>query len=160
SGVSAGTLAYMSPEQLRGEEVTAASDIYSIGLIAYELVTGRRPFKPASTSHLLDLQRAGVRVRPKHLREDLPTKADGMMLRALKFDSRFRYKSADDFGEKLARALLEPHQETIPKWAKVTSGLIIFVLLSFVLYKCLGRTTDAELNRSLATPGVNQSIQS
>ena len=147
-GASAGTLAYMSPEQLRGEEITAASDIYSMGLIAYELVTGRRPFKPGSTSHLLDLQRAGVRVRPKHLREDLPIKANSMILRALKYEPRSRYKSASEFGEKLAHALLEPRRTGIPTWIKLMSGLIILSLLSFGLFEYFGRTKDAGPNRS------------
>ena len=147
-GASAGTLAYMSPEQLRGEEITAASDIYSMALIAYEIVTGRRPFKPGSTSHLLDLQRAGVRVRPKHLREDLSIKADSLLLRALKFEPKGRYKSASEFGERLAHALLEPRKAAIPKWAKVTSGLIILALLSFGVFKYLRRTGTLEPNRS------------
>jgi serine/threonine protein kinase len=147
-GVSAGTLAYMSPEQLRGEAVTAASDIYSMALIAYEIVTGRRPFKPGSTSHLLDLQRVGVRVRPKHLREDLSIKADSVLLRALKFEPRGRYKSASEFGEKLAGALLEPRKTAIPRWAKVTGGLVILAVLSFGLFKYFYRTEDAGPNRS------------
>jgi serine/threonine protein kinase len=147
-GVSVGTLAYMSPEQLRGEEITAASDIYSMALIAYEIVTGRRPFKPGSASHLLDLQRAGVRVRPKHLREDLSTKADSVLLRALKFEPKGRYKSASEFGEKLAHALLEPRKTAIPKWAKVAGSLIILVLLSFGVFKYLRRTGAPEPNRS------------
>jgi len=156
SGVSAGTLAYMSPEQLRGEEVTAASDIYSMGLIAYEMVTGRRAFKPGSTSHLLDLQRAGVRVRPKHLREDLSLKADVVLLRALKFEARGRYKSAGEFGEKLARALLEPRKATIPRCAKVMGALIILALLSFGLFKYSCRTSAPELNRSLNGEEVSE----
>lgn len=147
-GVSAGTLAYMSPEQLRGEEITAASDIYSMGLIAYEIVTGRRPFKPGSTSHLLDLQRVGVRVRPKHLREDLSIKADSVLLHALKFEARGRYKSASEFGEKLAQALLEPRKASIPTWTKAAGGLIVLVLLSFGLFKYLRGTKDTGPNRS------------
>ena len=147
-GASAGTLAYMSPEQLRGEEVTAPSDIYSMALIAYEMVTGRRPFKPGSTSHLLDLQRAGVRVRPRHLRDDLSIKADSMLLRALRFEPRSRYKSANEFGEKLAHALLEPRKTALPMWAKVIGGLIILVALSFALFRFFGRTEDVSSNRS------------
>ena len=87
-GASVGTLLYMSPEQLRGEEVTAASDIYSMSLIAYELVTGRRPFNPTSASQLLEMQRAGVRIKPIHLRENLPAKTQAIILRALSFDPK------------------------------------------------------------------------
>jgi hypothetical protein len=70
-----------------------------------------------------------------------------MLLRALKFESRGRYKSAGEFGEKLARALLEPRKATKPRWAKVTGALIILVLLSFGPFKYLRRTNTPEPNR-------------
>src|SRR6185437_2642103 len=57
-GASAGTLPYMSPEQLNGEEITAASDIYSLAVIAYEMVTGVRPFNATTASQLAEMQRA------------------------------------------------------------------------------------------------------
>ena len=52
NGQTAGTLVYMSPEQLRGENVTAATDIYSMAVIAYEIVTGRSPFKTTSQNKI------------------------------------------------------------------------------------------------------------
>jgi serine/threonine protein kinase len=69
---SAGTIVYMSPEQLRGERIAAASDIYALGVIAYEMVTGRRPFNPDTIAHLSDMQREGVRAKPSDLRPRLP----------------------------------------------------------------------------------------
>lgn len=135
-GASAGTLPYMSPEQLRGEKITAASDIYSMGVIAYEMVTGRRPFNPTSPSHMLELQRAGVRVRPMHLRHELSAKADRIISRALKFEPRARYQRAGEFCDELASALLAPPKppDPIPTWAKAIGGLIIVAGLSFGLY--------------------------
>jgi serine/threonine protein kinase len=69
-----GTFGYMSPEQFRGERVDATSDIYSVGLISYEMVTGRRPFNPETVGHLAETQCEGVRVKPKDLRPALPKK--------------------------------------------------------------------------------------
>jgi serine/threonine-protein kinase len=53
-----GTPAYMSPEQLRGEAVTAKSDIYALGLVLYELFTGKRPYDAASVQQLIDMQQS------------------------------------------------------------------------------------------------------
>src|SRR5438105_4381252 len=76
---TAGTIVYMSPEQLRGEKVTAASDIYSLGAIAYEMVTGRRPFNPDTIAHLAEMQRQGVRAKPTDLRPRLPEEAERLL---------------------------------------------------------------------------------
>lgn len=145
NGASVGTLIYMSPEQLRGEEITAASDIYSMGLIAYEMVTGRRPFNPVSAPQLLEMQGAGVRVKPVHLRENLSAKAQTIILRALSFEPRARYERAKEFGDHLARALM--YSRVAPKdkqWPKlIGASLVILVglaLLSFGIYKYLGTT--------------------
>ncbi|HEY6806113.1 MAG TPA: serine/threonine-protein kinase [Pyrinomonadaceae bacterium] len=106
-GPTAGTVLYMSPEQLHGDRITAASDIYSFGVMAYELVTGRRPFKPSTIAHLADLQREGVRVKPSDLRPQLRAEADAAILKALAFDPRQRYQSAHEFGKDLASALTD-----------------------------------------------------
>lgn len=123
---TAGTLVYMSPEQLYGIKVTAASDIYSFGIIAYELVTGRRPFNPESIAHLSDLQRQGIRVKPGDLRSRLPAEAERMILKALSYESADRYKNAQEFGDALASALLN-EDETLKQpasWAELPSTIV------------------------------------
>ncbi len=104
--IAIGTAQYMSPEQLRGGEITAASDVYSMAVMAYEMVTGRRPFNPPSTAQLLELQRDGVRVKPVDLRTNLSTEAQAIILRALSFEPTARYQNAAKFGDSLARALM------------------------------------------------------
>jgi len=111
--VSVGTVLYMSPEQLRGgPQITAASDTYSMGVMAYEMVTGRRPFNPSSAAQLLEMQREGVRVKPGDLRPSLSSTAQAIILRSLSFEPAARYQSAAEFGDSLARALL--HEEETP----------------------------------------------
>jgi serine/threonine protein kinase len=107
TGATAGTVSYMAPEQLSGRPVTAAMDIYAMGAIAYELVTGRKPFNPETGFELLEMQRAGVRVKPVDLRPSLPEEAGQLILRALSFDPKQRLQSARDLGDILARALTE-----------------------------------------------------
>jgi serine/threonine protein kinase len=103
---TAGTIIYMSPEQLHGVKVTAASDIYSFGVIAYEMVTGRRPYNPETIAHLSDLQREGIRVKPCDLRPRLPAEAERIILKALCYERSDRYTNAQEFGDALASALL------------------------------------------------------
>src|SRR5690242_18181228 len=136
-GETAGTLVYMSPEQLNGQRITAASDIYSTAVVAYEMLTGRRPFKPNSPSHLIELQRAGVYVRPMQLRVELSPKADRTITRALSVEPKRSYKTAGEFADKLAASLVEEQTPAKPvsKWAKVAVSLVILALLSFGVFK-------------------------
>lgn len=100
-----GTCEYMSPEQLEGAHVSSASDIYAFGVIAYEMVTGRRPFIFKTEYQLLEMQRAGVRVRPRELSPGLSNAAEELILKALQFEPRNRPHNAREFGDALAQAL-------------------------------------------------------
>lgn len=158
-GISAGTLPYMSPEQLRGDENTPGNDIYSMAIIAYEMVTGRRPFYPNSVADMVHLQREGVRPKPADLRRDLPRRAQDIIVRALSFDTKHRYQSAIEFGDKLTNALLndEPKVSQTDKktWSflirlkVIVSALIVVSLLSYGTYEYLKRI------RPLPSKGFN-----
>jgi serine/threonine protein kinase len=108
---TAGTIAYMAPEQLSARPVSLAADIYSLGIIAYEMVTGRRPFNPESPFELLEMQRAGVRVQPIDLRPSLPTRAQHLIMKALSFDPDERQRSVRELTDELARALLDDQRD-------------------------------------------------
>jgi serine/threonine protein kinase len=103
-GMITGTPLYMPPEQFTGR-ASPAVDIYALGVVAYELLTGHHPFNPQSLEHLLETKRTGAIVKPRDLRPDLPGAAQELILRALSFDPEQRPISAEVFGEELYRAL-------------------------------------------------------
>lgn len=103
--LSPGTVAYMAPEQLNGRPITAATDIFALGTIAYEMVTGRKPFNPETGFELLQMQQTGVRIKPADLRPSLPLDAQEVILRALSYNPGDRFNSPRDFTDQLVRAL-------------------------------------------------------
>jgi serine/threonine protein kinase len=110
----AGTPSYIAPEQLQGLPTTA-SDIYALGVIAYEMLTGRPPI---TTNNILDIarmQREGDFPRPRQLRPELPAAAEAVILKALAFDLQHRYGNAREFGDDLANALTSVEKESRPQ---------------------------------------------
>jgi serine/threonine-protein kinase len=104
-----GTPEYMAPELVRGEPPSAATDLYAVGVILYELLTGRRPFEGRSAAEILSRQLDDAAIPPSAWRPDreLPAALDRIVLRALHKDPRARFASAGE----LARALAEVSRE-------------------------------------------------
>lgn len=107
----AGSLNYIAPEQLLSHPVSAATDIYALATIAYEMVTGRRPFNLdapnsiAAAQQLITLQQSEDIVSPKRLRPSLTEAAQAIILQGLSFQSANRPQDVRAFGEALAEAL-------------------------------------------------------
>jgi serine/threonine-protein kinase len=92
--VRSGTPAYMAPEQLAGREVSARSDVYSLGLVLYELVTGRRAFAGRSLAELLRQHQEETPPAPSELVDGIDPAVEGVILRCLEKDPRRRPPSA------------------------------------------------------------------
>ncbi|MBA2719730.1 MAG: serine/threonine protein kinase, partial [Chloroflexi bacterium] len=98
AGVVIGSPQYVSPEQVAGDDVTPASDIYSLGVVVYELLTGRRPFDGPSPA-VVALQRLREDpAPPSALAPELPEELDEIVLRAMARDPAARFPSAAEFG--------------------------------------------------------------
>jgi serine/threonine-protein kinase len=100
-GAVFGTPEYMSPEQARGEEASAPSDLYALGILFYEMVTGQLPFRSHDREQLLEMQRTGTPPNPRLLRPDLPPQAEAIILKLLQKSLDKRYKDAHHLSEDL-----------------------------------------------------------
>jgi TolB-like protein/Tfp pilus assembly protein PilF len=96
TGTVVGTVTYMSPEQARGDEVDARSDLFSLGVVLYEMATGRTPFRGTSTAVVAQLVSPDPVPGPRTLRPTVPTELDRIIGRALEKDREMRYQTAAD----------------------------------------------------------------
>jgi len=93
-GVIPGTAVYMSPEQARGEELDARSDLFSLGVVLYEMATGKKPFATGNVITTLDAVLNQKPVSPLSLKPSLPPDLEGIIGRAMEKDRGHRYPNA------------------------------------------------------------------
>jgi eukaryotic-like serine/threonine-protein kinase len=110
TGSVMGTAQYLSPEQAQGKETTPRSDIYSIGVILYEALTGRVPFQGDSAVAVALKQVSEAPRRPSAINPEVPPALDAVVMRALAKDPEQRFKDADAFLKALDAAEKAPDQ--------------------------------------------------
>jgi serine/threonine-protein kinase len=162
--IRSGTPAYMAPEQLAGTDVTARSDIYALGLLLYELFTGKRAFEAASLMELMQLQERAAPASITSIAKDLDPAVEGVILRCLRPDPSQRPASALAVaarlpgGDPLAAALAAgemPSPELVAA-AGETEGLRPAVAIAWLAAALVGIVAIGAVGAKL---GITQKVQ-
>ncbi len=124
-----GSPPYVAPEQIRGELPAKESDIYSLGVILYQMMTGRLPFESDVISGLLYQHLREKPPPPRRLNPSLPPAAEAVVLRALNKQPENRFPSAGDLAYALRSASQQP---AVSRWHRVPLALMIVGLLAVV----------------------------
>jgi eukaryotic-like serine/threonine-protein kinase len=110
-----GTAAYLAPEQAAGEQVTAAADIYSLGCVLFELLTGRTPYVFETLPELVVKQREEPITPIRELRPEVPAEVEAAVMHCLARNPEYRPASAADLAQELAAGSPEPPTEALPQ---------------------------------------------
>lgn len=102
-GAVFGTPEYMSPEQARGEQAGPQSDLYALGVLFFEMMTGQLPFRATDRDTLLEMQRTATAPAPSTVRSDVHPEAETIVLRLLEKDQKKRYRDGHHLLEELKR---------------------------------------------------------
>jgi len=169
-GSTVGTLAYMSPEQLRGESVDPRSDVFSFGVVLYEMLAGTHPFRKKTG---MDTASAILTTLPQpldHLRPDIPSCLQRIVTRALEKDPKSRYSSAHEIQgdlRKCQESLLIPETgrlsvRSLLRQARrrrmAVPALVILLAIGFLSFWALKRQARIRWAREEAIPEIDRLI--
>jgi serine/threonine protein kinase len=127
AGAVLGTLAYMSPEQAVGRIIDLRSDIFSLGVVLYEMATGHRPFRGKTSAGILGSILTEAPRRPSEVRADIPAALDRVILKALEKDPAKRYRCASDVSAALNRFATAKTSHRV-RWLTSAAAVVALVV--------------------------------
>ncbi|HSE40802.1 MAG TPA: protein kinase, partial [Acidobacteriota bacterium] len=159
TGATMGTVTYMSPEQIRGKHIDARSDLFSFGIVLYEMVTGRLPFVGDTSGEVLEAIFTKQPEAPVSLNPNVPMKLQEIINKALQKDPASRYSTVAEMRSDLQGVKPEGYSHVLSKfrsqtWIPAAVALLVFFLIAIVFWS--SRETK---NTSTTAPPITQPPQ-
>jgi eukaryotic-like serine/threonine-protein kinase len=158
TGKSFGTPAYMSPEQVEGKELTPASDVYSLGLVLYQMVTGARPFEDTTALSMAVRRLHEDPAPPRTLVRDLDPHYEAVVLRCLERDVRRRFADAGEVARVLRREVRVSRRPPRWVWAAVAALLVVAMIAALVLGRTGHKAHPQAGSVELSTVSLRRSV--
>ena len=171
-GVAMGTLAYMSPEQAAGEPIDHRTDIWSLGVVLYELATGQKPFKGETRQATVNAILSSDPNAATKINQTLPSELDLILKKALEKDRELRYQTASDYRADIRRLLrivdsgatssapasITTSSESFIRrsWPLATVGLLLVTGIALGLYFIWARPAAPDWSRAVHQQLTNQ----
>jgi dienelactone hydrolase/predicted Ser/Thr protein kinase len=171
-GKTVGTVAYMSPEQARGEEVDHRTDIWSLGVVLYEMMSGQSPFKGDHEQAVIYSILNSDPESPREIRADIPEPLESIILRTLRKEPQERFQAVDDLRCALhdfmvsagmaqrTEATVKPIAQTLKRPAVfIPVGLVVLILLAFLI-QAERQSSRTRWARQEALPRIMELVES